>query len=139
MPLDLEKAPPGIKGYADLVRNLTNEQLFERLVGWPEREVSEFTHAQFIDSLKWSLRVEIEEFRQRLSTWLALERAVLPPFSTLDTKCPRCHGMGKKIKTAHHAEPEPDGICWGRLEDRCEHMHRMCNECGYEWLEACAA
>lgn len=82
-------------------RHLTNEQLFEQLARATHR-LSQVVVA-FRD----------RGIRQRLSTWLTLERAVLPPFSTLDTKCPRCHATGKKIKTAHHAEPlrVARGVC----------------------------
>ena len=137
--LDLEKPPPGMKEYADLVANLTNEQLFERIAAWPEREAAHFTDPDLVEAFVWTLRCEIEELRRRLGTWLAVERFVLRPFSGLQTKCPMCSADGKNdIKTCYHKEPDPDSICWGRLEEGRRHLHRGCKKCGYEWLEACA-
>jgi len=139
--LDLQKAPPGIKEYADLVANLTNVQLFERIAAWPEREESGLdNNPQLKEAFAWTLRCEIEDLRRRLGTWLAVEGFILRPFSGLQTECPMCSADGKNdIKTCYHKEPDPDSICRGRLEEGRRHLHRGCKKCGYEWLEACAA
>lgn len=144
MPLDFTNAPPGIKEYADGVQNLSNEQLFERIAGWPERETarpsfsSDGSAQQWRETLVWALRVEIEELRDRLGTWFAVNRVVLPPYSGATPTCPKCGANGKgDFKTHHHAEPESEAICDGRLEPGREHLHRMCKPCGYEWLEEC--
>jgi hypothetical protein len=143
--LDFTNAPPGIKEYAVLVSNLTNEQLFERIAGWPDRSEAKLGPGDVIDIFQWSMRVEIEELRHRLGAWLAIENAVLPKYSGPNPVCPKCGANGKgDIKTGYHKGPEPGqgadtgSICWGRLEEGREHLHRMCKKCGYEWLEDCA-
>jgi predicted RNA-binding Zn-ribbon protein involved in translation (DUF1610 family) len=147
VPLDLTKAPPGIAEYAEGLRNMTNAQLFERITAWPDRDSTQFTDPQLVESILWTLRCEIEELRLRLASWLATEPAVLPAYSGPSPGCPKC-GAGivsveKKgavkaaVRTSYHAEPEPDFSCWMRLEERREHLHQLCKACGYEWIEAC--
>ena len=81
--LDFTKAPPGIKEYASLVRNLTNEQLFERIGEWPNRgEIrKEIGNTINVECFVWTVRVEIEELRRRLGTWFALEHVAPAKYS----------------------------------------------------------
>jgi hypothetical protein len=139
MPLDLENAPFGIKEYAASLANLTNEQLFERIAMWPDRDTKTFMEPMIVEALAWTLRCEIEELRHRIVAWIAVEPVVLLPYSGLQATCPMCKANGKgEVKTWYHEAPEPESICWGRLEEGRRHLHRGCKKCTYEWLEACA-
>ena len=137
--LDFTKAPLGIKEYAELVRNLTNEQLIDRISAWPERNEAKLESDDLVEGFLWTMRVEIEELRERLGAWIAGENVTLPKYSGPNPLCPKC-GMSDagNIKAWYHAAPEPSSICDGRLESGHEHLHRMCQRCGYEWLEGCA-
>ena len=56
----------------------------------------------------------------------------LPPYDFL-AKCPKCGH--KDVHTGYCASGRPAMICWLIVDD--EHLHRYCQRCHYEWLEAC--
>jgi hypothetical protein len=137
--LDFTKAPPGVKEYAELVRNLTNEQLIDRISAWPERNEAKLESEDLVEVFLWTMRIEIEELHRRLRNWIEAENVVLPKYSGPNPACPKCEMRGEDhIKTWYHAAPQLSSICDGRLESCHEHLHRMCQKCGYEWLEGCA-
>jgi len=137
--LDFTKAPPGVKEYAELVRYLTNEQLMNRISAWAERHEAKLGPDDLAEAFLWTMRVEIEELRERLREWIAMEYVALPMYSGPNPACPKC-GMSEEGNTKiwYHAAPEPSSICDRGLESGHEHLHRMCRRCGYEWLEGCA-
>lgn len=55
--------------------------------------------------------------------------------------CEKCSHA--EIGVYYCPQPQPAWICWPhvRIAQRglsdCEHMHRTCKRCGYEWLETC--
>jgi hypothetical protein len=137
--LNFTNAPPGIEEYSKLVANLTNEQLFDRIAALGDRYEADGFPGELRDTFLWTIRIEVEELRHRLGTWMAVNCVVLPAYSGPTAACPKCGANGKgDLKTAYHAKPETDSICWGRLEEGREHVHRMCKRCGFEWLESCA-
>lgn len=49
--------------------------------------------------------------------------------------CPKCGYPA--VSTRYHAKPELLQICKKSGGVESEHLHRTCERCGYEWLEAC--
>lgn len=61
----------------------------------------------------------------------------LPSFNEAAT-CPKC-GYDE-INVRYCIAPQPLKKCWFVLRfgsNNREHLHRVCNRCHYEWLEAC--
>jgi len=95
--LDFTKAPLGIKEYAELVRNLTNEQLIDRISAWPERNEAKLGSEDLVEAFLWTMRIEIEELHGRLRNWIEAENVVLPKYSGPNPACPKCESAAKTI------------------------------------------
>jgi hypothetical protein len=137
--IDMSNAPPEIQEYARGLRGLTNHQLW---AGIDEELTRTSPESPILDYQIWMLRAEITELRRRLSawaSWLDGELQPLPAF-TPEPHCTKCGNSGpKRIRTAWcpGGAQKPEAVCFIRPDAQGEHMHRACEECGYEWLEAC--
>jgi hypothetical protein len=137
--IDLTNAPPGIATYAKSIQNLTNFQVWEEVeLGFkaliPGTVIEEYDY--------WRYLILVEELRRRLSTrmgWLDGAIQMLEPLKD-DPACEKCSNADKKtIKTKYCRGGWKDeaASCFLRPDAEGEHMHRKCDACGYEWLEAC--
>jgi hypothetical protein len=56
---------------------------------------------------------------------------VMEPYSE-DGDCPKCGNAGEGTSVEYHAAKSPKCASG----EPVEHLHRGCNWCGYEWVEA---
>lgn len=72
---------------------------------------------------------------------MTTRRPLLPPYSGTRGPCPKCglRGVGTNWHMSlPYPVENPRGdrwTCW-KYPPRCEHLCRLCNNCGYGWIEA---